>query len=155
MATESPLLHDGGQNTLSTASDFRNSTNTGSTLAGPSGSGQFLAVVMSTVVDRTCLLPSTAGSTGLGIYGICQNKPRGGEAIDVGFLGISKCVAGAAVTRGVNLMASATSAGTLVAFSTAVANAQSCGVALESAATGQVFSANIFGILSNLLRSTA
>ena len=56
MATESPMIHDGSQNTLSTANDFRNSTYTGSTLAGPSGSGQFLAVVQSTTADRTLQL---------------------------------------------------------------------------------------------------
>jgi len=105
MTTESPLIHDGSQNTLSTASDFRNSTNTGSTLAGPSGSGQFLAVVLSTTVDRTCALPATGGSSGLPIYGICQNKPRPGEAIDVGIFGISKAVAGATIVRGNEVMA--------------------------------------------------
>jgi hypothetical protein len=155
MATESPLLHDGGQNLLSTAADFRNSTLTGTTLAGPNGSGQFLAVINSTTVDRTCILTSTVGSSGLGIYGICQNKPRGGEAIDVGFLGVSKCVAGLAIVRGQTLMASATAAGTLVPYSTAVLAAWPCGVALESAALGQVFTANINGIFSQFAKSTA
>ena len=153
MATESPLLHDGGQNTLSTASDFRNSSVTGSTLAGPNGSGQFLAVQVSTA--RTISLMSTGGSSGLGIYGICQNKPGPGVAVDVGFLGISKCVAGAAITGGQALMASATLGGTLVPYSTAVLSAWPCGVALETAAAGQVFTANITGILNNFLKSTA
>jgi hypothetical protein len=158
MATESPLLHDGGQCLLSTASDFRNSALTGTTLAGPSGSGQFLAVILSSTVDRTVTLPSSGVSAaGLGIYGIVQNKPRGGEAADVGFLGVSKCVAGLAITRGVPLMASATAGGTLVPFSTTATGpgGVACGVALESAAIGQVFTANIFGIMSGLLRSTA
>lgn len=156
MATESPLLKDGGQCVLSTGSDFRNSTNTGSTLAGPSGSGQFLAVILSTSVDRTCLLPSSGVSAaGIGIYGICQNKPRPGEVIDVGFLGLSKCVAGLAIVRGQNLMASSTAGGTLVPFSTTTANAVACGVALESAALGAVFTANILAIQSQLQRSTA
>src|SRR5260221_7262925 len=117
MATESPLIHDGGQNLLSTASDFRNSTVTGSTLAGPSGSGQFLAVVQSTTVDRTLALPATGGSSGVQIYGICQNKPRAGEVIDVGVFGVSKCVAGATIVRGQRVMTSSTLAGTLIPFS--------------------------------------
>ena len=51
MATESPLIHDGGQCIL--GFDARNSTYSGSTLAGPSGSGQYLAVLMSTVAVST------------------------------------------------------------------------------------------------------
>lgn len=154
MATESPLIHDGAQNLLSTAADFRNSTLTGTTLAGPSGSGQFLAVVQSTTVDRTCALPSTAGSTGLPIYGICQNKPRGGEAIDVGIFGVSKCVAGAAIVRGSQLMASATAAGMLITYSTAAGGqVVSVGVALESAVVNQVFSAAINAV-GSIAKST-
>lgn len=142
MATESPLIHDGGQNVLSTAADFRNSAITGTTLAGPNGSGQFLAVVFSTTVDRTINGASTAAGTR--IYGICQNKPRAGEAIDVGILGVSKCVAGAAITRGSEVMTSSTLAGTLITFSTAVGQVP-CGRAIESAVAGQVFSAAIYG----------
>ena len=144
MATESPFLKDGGQCVLSTASDFRNSAVTGSTLAGPQGSGQFLAVTLSTTVDRTAQLPSTAGSTGLPIYGICQNKPRGGEVIDVGIFGVMKCVAGASITRGNQLMASATSAGTLIQYSSANSGGFTpVGLALENAVVGQVFTAAI------------
>ncbi len=139
MATESPMIHDGSQNTLSTANDFRNSTLTGSTLAGPNGSGQFLAVVQSTTVDRTLQLYSSTGSTGLPIYGICQNKPRAGDAVDVGIFGVMKYVAGATIVRGQQLMASATAGGTLIPYSTANSgNVQSVGVALESAVVGQV-----------------
>jgi hypothetical protein len=142
MATESPLLHDGGQNTLSTAADFRNSAVTGSTLSGPSGSGQFLAVVMSTTADRTINGPSTVAGTR--IYGICQNKPRGGDAIDVGIFGISKAVAGASITRGSEVMTSSTASGTLIAFSTAAGQVP-CGRAIESAVVGQVFSMALYG----------
>lgn len=139
MATESPLIHDGSQNTLSTANDFRNSTQTGSTLSGPNGSGQYLAVIQSTTTDRTLGLASSTGSTGLPIYGICQNKPRGGDAVDVGIFGVSKYVAGATITRGQNLMLSATAGGTLIPYSTTnTGNPVPIGVALESAVVGQV-----------------
>lgn len=144
MATESPLIHDGGNLLLSTAADFRNSTNTGSTLAGPNGSGQFLAVVLSTTVDRTVQLPSTATAQFKPI-GICQNKPRPGEVVDVGVLGVSKAVAGLAVVRGSDLALSSTLAGTLVPFSTAV-GAQPCARAYESAAAGQVFTCFVYGV---------
>src|SRR5437899_9115853 len=48
-ATESPLIHDGSQMVLASTLDARNSTQTGTTLNGPNGSGQFLVVVLSTV----------------------------------------------------------------------------------------------------------
>lgn len=142
MATESPLIHDGGNNVLSTAADFRNSAITGTTLSGPNGSGQFLAVVFSTTVDRTINGASTANSAA--IYGICQNKPRAGEAIDVGILGVSKAVAGASITRGSKVMPSSTAAGTLIPFTTSVGNIP-CGVAIENAVAGQVFSMALYG----------
>ena len=88
------------------------------------------------------------------IYGICQNKPRPGEAIDAGIFGIMKCVAGATIVRGQNLMASATAGGTLIPFSTTNSGAVlSIGVALESAVVGQVFTAGI-NALGEIGRST-
>jgi hypothetical protein len=118
MATESPLIHDGGQSILSSSQDARNSTLTGTTLAGPNGSGQYLAVTIST--GRTISLLSTTNSNNLSsanqlFYGILQNKPRPGDACDVGIFGISKVVGGSsAVAGGTMLQASSTSAGTLV-----------------------------------------
>lgn len=140
MATESPLFHDGSQ-TISVA-DYRNSTNTGTTHMGPSGSAQFQAVRLSTLVDRTVLLCT---ATGQPIYGILQNKPQLGEAADVGFFGVSKVICGAtaSITSGVKLMAD--SSGCMIAYSSAAGQA-SCGFAIETpSAPSAVFTAFIYG----------
>lgn len=147
MANEGPFIKDGAQCVLSTAADFRNSTLTGTTLAGPQGSGQFLAVVLSTTTQRTAQLPSTTTAQFRG-YGICQNKPRPAEAIDVVIFGISKVVAGStAIAAGQELMLSSTSAGTLIAFSSAAGQVP-IGRAvgdIPPTAVGQVFTAAIYG----------
>lgn len=96
MATEGTMLHDGG-NTVAAANYY----NPGSALSGPNGSGQFLAVILSTTADRTSLLVSSGGAA---IYGILQNSPALGDAADVCLVGISKAVGGAAITRGAALM---------------------------------------------------
>ena len=121
MATEAPLIHDGAQ-TIAVA----NYGNTQS-LAGPSGSGQFLCVALSGSVDRTVVLATAAGQQ---IYGILQNKPGLGQAADVGIFGITKAVAGAAITRGAPLMAAST--GAVIAW-TSTSNKVQIGYALESA----------------------
>lgn len=41
------------------------------------------------------------------IMGVLQNKPKSGEAADVMVVGVTKMVAGAAVTAGVNVMSDA------------------------------------------------
>ena len=74
MATEAVLIRD-GSNTVA-AANYSNSAG----LAGPSGSGQFLAVALSTTADRTSVLASSIGQQ---IYGILQNKPTRGAAADV------------------------------------------------------------------------
>lgn len=139
MATESPLLHDGSQTISGT--DTRNSTITGTTLGGPNGSGQFLAVALSTATART-VNPTTA--LGQRIYGILQNKPSTGLAADVGVFGISKVVCASSTTVGIGQMIMASTSGTLLPYSSA-ASQYPCGVALESAAASQVFSAAIYG----------
>ena len=150
MATESPLIHDGSQCTLSTAQDARNSTLTGSTQAGPSGSGQFLAVSLSTSnVGRTVSIVSTTfvnASSNSAFYGILQNKPRGGEAADVGIFGISKVVcASTGVLAGSLLQISSTSAGALTLF--AGGNGRAVGLALEACSgVGQVITAFVGGM---------
>lgn len=145
LATEGPMIKDGAQCTLSTAADFRNSTLTGTTLSGPSGSGQFLAVVLSTTVGRTLQLPSTTTAQ-FKAYGICQNKPRPSDAVEVTIFGVSKVVAGTTtITAGGDLMLSSTAAGTLVPFTTTAGNAP-VGRAIEiPTAVGQVFTAAIYG----------
>ncbi|HVM96149.1 MAG TPA: hypothetical protein VMT89_07155 [Candidatus Acidoferrales bacterium] len=144
MANESPLLHDGSQCIL--GFDARNSTLSGTTLAGPSGSGQYLAVRLSTTVDRTVILASTVG-TGVKPYGILQNKGSTGQVADVGIFGISKAVCGATsnITGGSLLMVTNSTAGTLIAFSSA-ADKYPIGIALETpTAAGAVFTVALYG----------
>lgn len=140
MATESPLIHDGGQCIL--GFDARNSTYSGSTLAGPSGSGQYLAVLMSTVA-RTVLLASTA-TAGVQAYGILQNKGSTGSVADVGIFGISKAVAGLTITVSQQLEVSSTAAGTLIPLSSAT-GIYPIGVALTAASVGDVFTIALYG----------
>jgi hypothetical protein len=140
MATESPLIHDGGNGFLSTASDARNSTITGTTLAGPNGSGQFLAVYLST--GRTYSFCSTTiqnlSSVSIAA-GLLQNKPAGGQAADVGIFGLSKAVSGSsAITGGQALQISSTNAGVLVPW--VGGNGRPFAMAYENALTvGAVF----------------
>ena len=152
MATESPLIRDGAQNTLSTLQDARNSTLTGTTLAGPNGSGQYLVVTLSTTnVARTVTIASTlagaaAGSTLAAVYGVLQNKPRGGEAADVGIFGVTKVVSGSSsIVAGSVLGISSTLSGVVVPLSTGVTG-QRVGMALEATtAAGAVFTMALYG----------
>jgi hypothetical protein len=93
MATEAPLIHDGSQCTAAV-----NMSNTAG-LSGPSGSGQFLAVKITAA--RSVAYDNVGASV---CYGILQNKPAVGQAADVGILGVSKAVAGAALSAGALLM---------------------------------------------------
>lgn len=144
MATEGPLFKDGAQ-TIS-GFDGRNSTLSGTTRAGPNGSAQFCAVVLSTTVDRTVNLPSTVAGQ-FKAYGILQNKPSTGIAADVCIFGISKAIAGTTtIAAGTDLMLSSTSAGTLVAFSSA-AGQTPCARSLEAATTvGALFTVALYGL---------
>lgn len=92
MATESPLLH----HSQCTAAANLSAT---AGLDGPNGSGQFLAVKVTAA--RQVNLASTGGEA---IDGILQNDPASGYVADVGFMGISKAVAGAAFSAGALLM---------------------------------------------------
>lgn len=56
---------------------------------------------MKITAARAVNLASTGGEA---IYGILQNNPTSGLAADVGILGVSKAVAGAAITAGDYLM---------------------------------------------------
>lgn len=139
MATEGPSIHDGAQTVSGT--DFRNSTYSGSTRLGPSGSGQFAAVRLSTVADRTVLGCTISGQQ---IYGVLQNKPAVGDAADVLIFGVSKVVCGTtSVVAGLKIMAD--SSGNMVAYSSA-AGVNACGIALETPpSAGAVFTAAIYG----------
>jgi hypothetical protein len=96
MATEGPLIHDGSQTTA--AADL--------------SASQFLAVKIT--ASRAVNLASSGGEA---IYGILQNTPTSGLAADVGILGVTKAIAGAAVTAGDYLMTD-TSARVITATST-------------------------------------
>jgi hypothetical protein len=128
LATEGPLLHDGSQ-TVAAANYY----NPGSALAGPSGSGQFLAVSLSLAAARTALLAAT---TGMQIYGILQNKPVAGAAADVGIFGITKAMVGSGgSTLGKPQMVN--SNGTITDWTSGSSYAQ-IGYALETGASGIV-----------------
>jgi len=120
--------------------DFRDSTLTGTTHAGPNGSAQFMAVQLSTVTDLTVNLTTANGAR---VFGILQNKPSTGIAADVAVFGVSKCVAGSTFGPGVDLMSDSSGCLIPLVASTAVLK---FGRSLETvSAVGQVFSAVIFG----------
>lgn len=137
MAVEAFTIHDGLQ---AAAADYRNSTFSGTTRLGPSGSAQFLAVRLSTSLERTVGLTTADGAP---VHGILQNKPSSGIAADVTVFGMTKAVAGStAIGAGMDLMAS--SSGAMIPFS-AGANVQRIGRSYEAPATfGQIFSMYLF-----------
>ncbi len=145
MAVQDPLLHLGWM-TLSTVDDARRSTITGTTLNGPNGSGQFYWVYGSSLNNFQVKLGSslaTITSTNM-ILGILQNTPGPGEAADVGFLGVSKAIAGSTsiLPFGAVMASSAPTGqgGQLVAW-VAGAMGSAIGYALESpTSTGALFS---------------
>lgn len=150
MALESPLLHLGWV-TLSTLDDARNSTITGSTLNGPNGSGQFYWCYMSSEASANfkVRLGSSvwgAGSTQAAV-GILQNKPGPGDAADIGFIGVSKVIAGTtSIVPGSLLMPSSAPVGQggEVVIWASGANGPPIGYALEApASTGAIFTAMI------------
>jgi hypothetical protein len=113
MATESPLIHDGSQTTA--AADL--------------SSSQFYVVKL-TGARQVNLAAATTDVA----YGILQNKPTLGQAADVGLLGVSKAVAGAAVAAGAGLMTN--TSGQVI---TATTGNKRLGQAIEAAtAAGQL-----------------
>lgn len=140
MANEAPKI-DWGWGISGT--DMRNSTLSGTTRGGPNGSGQFLAVQLSTTVDLTANLCTVSG---MPIMGICQNKPSTGIAIDVTIFGMTKAVAAStAIAAGQELQNSSTQPGAMIPFSSA-AGAYAAGRSLTAAtAIGQVFSMFLYG----------
>jgi hypothetical protein len=128
MATEGPLFRDGSQCTA-----FANYYNPGSALLGVNGSAQFL--VMSIQAARVVqIAPSKASIP----YGILQNTPMAGEAADIGIMGVSKAVAGAAITAGQEVTAG--TGGTLGQVIPWVTSGYKIGMAIEAAsAQGVVF----------------
>jgi hypothetical protein len=148
-ATEGVWLKDGAQCVLSTATDARNSTITGTTLAGPSGSGQFLLVTVSAArvvsfCSTTFQNLSTANTT---IYGVLQNKPGPAQAADVAFVGITKIVGGStSIVGGTVLMNSSTTASVAVPWA-ANTSGRAFGEAIEACGSvGAVFTARLYGM---------
>lgn len=133
MATYGPLIDDGSQTTA--GANFSPTAG----LDGPSGSAQFLAVKLNTAAARQVVLASSGGET---IYGVLQNQPLEGQAADVGILGITKAVAGAAVTEGAALMTD--TAGRLI---TATSTNHRVAYAIEAASgAGIIFTVVLAGI---------
>lgn len=138
MANEAPKLDLGW---CVSGFDARNASLTGTTLGGPSGSGQFTYVKLSTSANLTIAQCTVSGMKGLGIL---QNKPSTGIAADVAFTGVSKAVSGStAIGSGMELQVDTD--GQLIPFSSA-AGSYAIGRSLEAAAAvGQIFSALIYG----------
>jgi hypothetical protein len=131
MATETVLIHDGSQTTA--AANYGN----GQSLSGNQGSAQFLACFLS--ASRVVTLVATQG---IEIYGVIQNKPALGAAVDVGVLGVTKMVAGGTIAFGAKLMVD--SSGRFITWTSGSANVQ-VGVAIEAAVISQVFTGYTFG----------
>lgn len=117
MATEGPLYHDGSQTTAAV------------TLT------QFYACKLLAGTSRETTPITTKGER---IYGVVQNKPLTGQAADVGFLGVSKAIAAAAISAGHAICVS-----TVGKFISSVTSTHIVGYAIEAAVTGQVFTAMI------------
>ncbi len=96
MPLDVSLTHDG---TLTTA--FANYYNPLAGFAGPGGSGQFLA--MNFQANHISQIQTSQGGP---MIGVLQNSPVAGDACDIGIGGITKAVAGAALTFGQELMVS-------------------------------------------------
>lgn len=132
MATEGNLTHDGTQCTANA-----NFYNPAVALFGVNGSGQFLAVVLS-----AARVLSIASSATAPIYGILQNTPLATDPADVGIAGISKAVAGAAISAGAELTID--SSGRFITW-TAGGARMKMGMAIEAAgALGVVFTMMIY-----------
>lgn len=113
MATEGPLMHDGGQRVANADLSAK----------------QFFAV-QQTTTNRQVKLADGATE----IAGILQNTPLSGQAADIGFIGISKAQIGTGgVTAGDKLQVEAAS-GKLITKGAGV----QVGVAIETAAAGTI-----------------
>jgi hypothetical protein len=136
MATEGPLFHDGAQCTSS--ANYAGTSLGGSSFLGVGTSAQFLVVSISAArVVTICTGPTAVP------YGILQNTPLATDAADVGIFGITKAVAGAAITAGTLLQAG--TAGTLGQVVPWVTTNFRLGVAIEAASgQGVVFTMFLF-----------
>lgn len=113
MATEGPLLHDGGQRVA--ASDL--------------SAKQFYAV-QQTTTSREVDLASAATA----ISGILQNTPLAGQAADIGFVGVSKAQIGTGGVTAGDALEVESSTGKLITKTSGVQVA----TAIEDAAAGSI-----------------
>ncbi len=97
-----------------------------------STTGQYRGMIASTAANSTAVLASVAGQQ---IIGVLRNEPESGEACEIVESGIAKVIAGGTVVRGDRLSVDANGA-----FVAASGSGSICGVALESAASGAIFS---------------
>jgi hypothetical protein len=103
MSIDGSLIHDGGLTT--SFANYYNPVNT--TLAGPGNTGQYLAMVlqgMTTNPFGTQRVSQIQVNQGGFMIGVLQNTPQTFDPCDIGIMGISKAVAGAALTIGTELM---------------------------------------------------
>ncbi|SRR5258708_7496879 len=123
MATEAPLLHH------SQCTAGVNMSSTGG-LNGFNGSGQFLVVGFT--ATRSVVIPLNAT---IQPAGILQNDPISGFVADIGFLGITKVIAGVvtSVVAGAPVMAEASTGGRVIVFGTPATNI-AVGYAMETPA---------------------
>jgi hypothetical protein len=92
--------------------------------------GQFLAVILSTVADLTVLLATSATAP---IFGILRNKPVSGVAADVQINGVCKAIYGGTVVRAGLLMINGSGQ-----FIAATSTNAVVAMAMESGASGEV-----------------
>src|SRR6185437_5055634 len=95
MAVEAVMI----RHSLATAAANYSST---AGLAGPNGSGQFLIVKMTGSGNAPTVTVAATNATVC--HGVLQNDPLSGAVADVCVGGVSKVVAGAAITLGAALM---------------------------------------------------
>ena len=149
MATDSPLTHDGAQNTSAVDASKAGAGYYGINSAGlvpgaASGSGQFLFVTITGVRQVT-----PAGTAGAQTYGVLQNAPASGYAADVGIQGITKVVTGSGgLTAGNIVMTDAH--GCAVAWTAGSAYAQ-VGQAIDTAAANTVGTIYLWGSANKVL----
>lgn len=102
---------------------------------------QYRLVIQSTTL-REVTVPAAASDPPLGVL---QNAPASGEPAAVCIVGVTKFVAGGAVTVGDKLMNDDTDDGAVVTWAAGVGN-HACGIALETAADGEIFSGVVLPI---------
>jgi hypothetical protein len=110
---------------------------TTASLAGLSGSGQFLAMKQSTAADNTALPCATGNERTIGVL---QNRPKSGQACDIQQAGFTKAMYGGTVTRGDLLEID--SSGRFVTSSTT--GHLVVGQASESGALSEIHTINLF-----------